>query len=179
MWFCWWPPEEPWAYQAGSHRKLNSNGSTSTHSGKQSCFITKRSLFVVNKNKFEELICARITQRIVAQGCTIPTRYRKVQYYEFVDIYFQGIFDELRRVVNKSAINFLKLSKSKLRGGRLSLPSPSFFLSFSCSLDEIGREISRKRNTYVCSRHFCGSIPGFPTNNSRQGDRDEDTSPTT
>ena len=19
MWFCWWPPEKPWAYQAGSH----------------------------------------------------------------------------------------------------------------------------------------------------------------
>ena len=22
MWFCWWPPEKPWAYQAGSHRWL-------------------------------------------------------------------------------------------------------------------------------------------------------------
>ena len=20
MWFCWWPPEKPWAYQAGSHK---------------------------------------------------------------------------------------------------------------------------------------------------------------
>ena len=19
MWLCWWPPEKPWAYQAGSH----------------------------------------------------------------------------------------------------------------------------------------------------------------
>ena len=22
MWFCWWPPEKPWAYQAGSHNTL-------------------------------------------------------------------------------------------------------------------------------------------------------------
>ena len=22
MWFCWWPPEKPWAYQAGSHTLL-------------------------------------------------------------------------------------------------------------------------------------------------------------
>ena len=22
MWFCWWPPEKPWAYQAGSHSEI-------------------------------------------------------------------------------------------------------------------------------------------------------------
>ena len=22
MWFCWWPPEKPWAYQAGSHMQF-------------------------------------------------------------------------------------------------------------------------------------------------------------
>ena len=24
MWFCWWPPEKPWAYQAGSHKHCSS-----------------------------------------------------------------------------------------------------------------------------------------------------------
>ena len=23
MWFCWWPPENPWAYQAGSHNEMH------------------------------------------------------------------------------------------------------------------------------------------------------------
>ena len=23
VWFCWWPPEKPWAYQAGNHNRTH------------------------------------------------------------------------------------------------------------------------------------------------------------
>ena len=34
MWFCWWPPGKPWAYQAGSHKIQDES-----YANKRHCFL--------------------------------------------------------------------------------------------------------------------------------------------
>ena len=51
MWFCWWPPEKPWAYQAGSHITYVKFNFSKIPGTNDLVFVSQRNLMWTNEGE--------------------------------------------------------------------------------------------------------------------------------